>query len=88
MCSITIVPVVLNRLPQLEFFSFAGGYVVFTIRCDTFENDEFGYAAKFQKFVDDGKWVEVEKYHSDYVLGYCDVMKSCFIVSYKVLKNE
>ncbi len=55
------------------------------------EQDEFEFSGKFQELINGGKWQEVKKFLSDYVIGYendeLDVAK-CYIVAYKVLKNE
>ena len=68
-----------------------GGYIIFTVRKDVMEQDEFEFSGKFQELINGGKWQEVKKFLSDYVIGYendeLDVAK-CYIVAYKVLKNE
>lgn len=76
-----------NGLPITNSF-FIGGHIVFTVRKDVFDQDEYGYSTKFQRLVNDEKWQEVKKYSTDYVLGHMDYVKECYVLSYKVLKNE
>ena len=70
-----------------------GGYIIFTIRKDAMEQDQFGFSTKFQQFINGGKWQEVKKFLTDYVVGYHsddedkDLTK-CYVIVYKVLKNE
>lgn len=59
------------------------------------DDDEFGFSAKFQQFINEGKWREVKKYLTDYVVGYKQYNKDtnidltkCYVVVYEVLKNE
>jgi hypothetical protein len=57
------------------------------------EKDQFGFSTKFQQFINGGKWQEVKKFLTDYVVGYYsddedkDLTK-CYVIVYKVLKNE
>ena len=73
---------------------FLGGYIIFTIRQDVMDGDEFGFSKKFQQFVNDGQWKEVKKFLTDYAVGLPDdnkrseAMRRCYVMVYKVLKSE
>jgi hypothetical protein len=53
------------------------------------EGEKFGFSRKFQEFINGGKWQEVKKFLSDYVVGH-DVtfLTKCYVIVYKVLQNE
>jgi hypothetical protein len=55
------------------------------------EGEKFGFSRKFQEFINGGKWQEVKKFLSDYVVGH-DVegqdLAKCYVIVYKVLQNE
>lgn len=56
------------------------------------EIDEYEFKKKFEQFISEGKWKEVKKYETDYVVGCLknvgrDLTK-CYVMVFKVLKNE
>lgn len=56
------------------------------------DKDDFEFSTKFQQFVDDGKWKEVKKFLTQYVVNYEDDssydLTKCYVVVFEVLKNE
>jgi hypothetical protein len=67
---------------------FPGGYIVFTIRKDVYENeDHYGYQAKFQELENKKKWrLEQKKVDVDYLLGSeVDFQKKCYILVFQVV---
>ena len=62
------------------------------MRKDAAEEKEYGFSAKFQQFINEGKWQEVKAFLTDYVIGYTDAsnydLTKCYVMVYKVLKNE
>ena len=56
------------------------------------EIDEYEFKKKFEQFISEGKWKEVKKYETDYLVGFHknvdkDLTK-CYVMVFKVLKNE
>ena len=57
------------------------------------EEEKYGFSTKFQQFIDGGKWQEVKKFLSDYVIGFHKddtkaELTKCYIIAYRVLQNE
>ena len=62
------------------------------MRRDAAEQEEYGFSTKFQQFINEGKWQDVKAFLTDYVTGYTDTtnqdLTKCYVMVYKVLKNE
>ena len=82
-----------NAFDEILRLAKPGGYIIFTIRKDVMEEEKYGFSAKFQQFIDGGKWQEVKKFLSEYVIGFHKddtkaELSKCYIIAYRVFQNE
>ncbi len=65
-----------------------GGYILFTLRKDVYENeDHYGYKTKFQELEEKKKWLLVQRNADVAYISASDVefQKKCYIFVYQVL---